>query len=96
MPALSKSSLEKLATCDKRLQKLVLEVAKKIDCSVICGHRNEVDQTEAYRSGHSKVKFPNSKHNSYPSKAVDFVMTPIDWSDKSRFLFFFRIRFGNG
>lgn len=88
MPALSKSSLEKLSTCDKRLQKLFTEVAKTYDCTVVCGHRNEADQTEAYRSGHSKVKFPNSKHNSYPSKAADVVPFPIDWSDKQRFFHF--------
>lgn len=88
MPALSKISLERLATCDKRLQKLFTEVVKHYDCTVTCGHRGEVEQTEAFRTGHSKVKFPNSKHNSYPSKAVDVIPFPVDWQDTIRFYHF--------
>lgn len=88
MPTLSKLSLEKLQTCDKRLQKLITEVAKTYDCTVTCGHRNETDQTEAFRSGASKLRFPNSKHNSFPSKAVDVVPYPVDWQDTNRFYHF--------
>ena len=33
----------------------------------------------------SKLQFPKSKHNSLPSKAVDVVPYPINWSDIDRF-----------
>jgi peptidoglycan L-alanyl-D-glutamate endopeptidase CwlK len=87
MPTLSKSSLEKLATCDKRLQRIVTEMAKTLPLIVICGHRSEAEQNEAYRTGHSKLKFPLSKHNQLPSKAIDIALLPLDWNDKSRFMY---------
>jgi hypothetical protein len=87
MPALSKTSMERLATCDKRLQKLVLEMAKTLPLIVICGHRTEAEQNGAYSTGHSKLRFPLSKHNSLPSKAIDIALNPIDWNDKSRFMY---------
>jgi hypothetical protein len=60
-------------------------LAKGVDFSVICGERGREAQTEAFNSGHSKVKFPNSKHNSHPSEAVDVCPWPIAWNDIERF-----------
>ena len=42
-----------------------------IDFGISCGERNQKDQNEAYRTGKSKVQYPNSRHNSSPSMAVD-------------------------
>ena len=42
----------------------------------------------AFLRGNSKVQFPNSKHNSLPSLAVDAAPYPIDWNDKKRFALF--------
>lgn len=69
---LSALSLERLSTCDVRLQKIILAVAE-MGCPlfVLCGHRNEQDQQAAYSAGYSKLEFPNSKHNKSPSQAVD-------------------------
>jgi len=72
------------------LMLLVKEVSKKLDIMVICGHRGQLDQDEAYKRGASKVKFPNSKHNSLPSKAIDCVVTDvrgknIDWKNIKAF-----------
>jgi len=64
---------------------LMLKVIKKTDFSVICGHRDANAQNLAYTQGHSKLKWPNSKHNKTPSEAVDIVPYPIDWNDTSRF-----------
>jgi peptidoglycan L-alanyl-D-glutamate endopeptidase CwlK len=61
-------------------------LAKGVDFSVICGERGREAQTEAFNSGHSKVKFPNSKHNSHPSEAVDVCPWPIDFENINRFL----------
>lgn len=86
MPAFSKSSLYRLNTCDPRLQKLMNEVIKHRDCTIICGHRPELEQNEAFRTGHSKLKFPQSKHNSFPSKAIDVMPAKLDWKDRDGIL----------
>lgn len=88
MPELSKASLYRLNTCHKDLQKIFLEVAKHRDFTIICGHRPELEQNESFRTGHSKLKFPQSKHNSFPSKAIDVICNPIDWRDRERLLNF--------
>jgi len=38
-----------------------------------------------FDSGASELKWPNSKHNSYPSLAVDVVPHPLDWTDLKSF-----------
>jgi peptidoglycan L-alanyl-D-glutamate endopeptidase CwlK len=88
MPQFGQKSLDRLSTCHEDLQKIFMEVIKHYDCTVTCGHREQAEQDEAFRTGHSKLRFPQSKHNSYPSMAVDVVPFPIDWKDKSRFMHF--------
>ena len=88
MPEFGAKSKERLETCDDKLQQLFNEVVKHYDCTVLCGHRSKSDQDEAVRAGNSKLAWPNSKHNAYPSKAVDVVPFPIDWQDTSRFYHF--------
>ena len=74
-----------LATLHPDLQKVFPTVlGLGYDHSLIEGHRSEEDQNFFYDQGKSKVKFPNSKHNSLPSLAVDampwFKTLPhIDW-----------------
>lgn len=81
MPAFSKSSLDQLATCDKRLQDVMNKVIIAFDFTVLEGFRGEEAQNRAYARGLSKVRWPNGKHNSSPSKAVDIAPYPIDWGD---------------
>ena len=71
MPEFSQKSLNKLQQCHPQLQQLFLEVIKERDCTVICGYRGKAEQDEAFYSGNSKVKWPNGKHNKFPSLAVD-------------------------
>lgn len=85
---LNPASLAKLATCDSRLQTLVAEVAKAIPCTVLEGHRGEAAQNAAYAAGKTKLRWPNGKHNSQPSRAVDLAPTPVDWNDRERFTLF--------
>lgn len=85
MPKFSKRSLDNLATCEVRLQKLFEEVIKDIDCMVICGHRGEKEQNEAFAKGSSKLKWPNSMHNTTPSLAVDVVPYPLEWNNIDSF-----------
>lgn len=88
MPSFSTQSAAKLLTCDYALQRLFNEVIKVVDCSIICGNRCKEDQEFAYETGHSKLQWPDSKHNSMPSMAVDVMPYPVDWSDMSRILAF--------
>lgn len=75
MYELSKSSREKLETCDKRLIFIILAAIKisKIDFGVSCGHRSIEEQKKLFKEGKSRVDGvkTNGKHNFYPSKAVD-------------------------
>lgn len=87
MYSFGKTSKEKLNTCDLRIQEIMNEVIKLIDVTVIQGHRTEEEQNKYYEEGNSKVRYPNSKHNSIPSKAIDIAPFPIDWNDINRFYY---------
>ena len=88
MPKFSERSTDKLLSCEADLIRLFNEVVKHHDCTVTCGFRSQLEQAEAYRNGTSQLRFPDSKHNTYPSSAVDVVPYPIDWNDLDRFLVF--------
>ena len=78
MPIFSKSSFQKLFTCDKQLQTLMEAVIKEKDIIILCGHRTQIDQDKFYDQGKTQVRYPNSKHNSDPSRAVDFAPYHVD------------------
>ena len=84
MAKFGKRSRRNLVGAHKDLQRLFNEVVKTFDCAVLCGHRNSREQDRAFHEGRSKLRFPNSNHNSLPSLAVDVVPWPIDWEDKNR------------
>ena len=84
MPKFGANSKKRLATCDKKLQKVFNEVIKYIDCSVLEGHRDEYRQDKLFEEGKTKVKFPMGRHNSSPSRAVDVTPYPVDWADRER------------
>lgn len=81
MAKFGKTSIARLNTCHPDLQRLFNEVIKEVDCTILCGHRTEEEQTKAFESGNSQVKWPNSKHNSAPSLAVDVAPYPIEWNN---------------
>ena len=85
MPKFSEKSLAFLNTCDPKLQDIFLEIIEYFDISILCGERNEKEQTDAYNSRASQLKYPYSKHNKKPSLAVDVAPYPIDWHDPKRF-----------
>ena len=81
----SSVSLSRLNTCHEDLKLLCHEIIKYYDVTIVTGYRGREEQDHAYAIGNSKVKFPNSKHNIYPSHAVDIVSyekTGIDWGEK--------------
>jgi peptidoglycan L-alanyl-D-glutamate endopeptidase CwlK len=93
MPKFSKKSQERLETANHLLQLICNLAIKETDFVVICGHRTKEEQDAAYKAGNSKLKFPKSKHNSLPSRAVDLApckivngKTIIDWNDRQRFI----------
>ena len=80
----SQSSLQKLATCHIDLQKLCNAVLPIHDCKVITGHRDKESQEKMFNEGKSKLHWPDGRHNSYPSDAVDLApyvpgMNPWDF-----------------
>ena len=70
------------------LKKVLNEVIKYVDCSVLEGHRSGERQNKLFEEGRTKVKYPNGRHNANPSRAVDVVPYPIDWDDRERFHLF--------
>ena len=88
MPKFGKTSKYRLLSCDYRLQKVLNEVIKYVDCSVLEGYRDERTQDKLYSEGKTKVRYPMGRHNSNPSRAVDVVPYPIDWKDRERFHLF--------
>lgn len=86
MPKFGKSSTRRLGTCHPDLQIIMNHaIARGPDFSILCGHRSEEEQNKAYRQKRSQLKWPLSKHNSHPSKAIDIAPYPIDWNDWNRF-----------
>jgi len=88
MSSYSARSRERLNTCHKDLRMIFNAVISHFDNSILCGHRDEAAQMEAYNSGKSQLKWPQSKHNKTPSMAVDVAPYPIDWDDLDRFRYF--------
>ena len=88
MPRFGKRSKERLATCEKDLQMLFNEVIKYVDCSILEGHRSKDRQNSLYKEGKTKVKYPRGRHNASPSRAVDCVPYPVDWTDRERMTLF--------
>ena len=71
------------ATCSPNLQRLADNCLLHWNCSVLEGHRGEADQNLHFNAvpQRSKVKFPDSKHNAFPSKAIHLAPYPLDWED---------------
>lgn len=75
------------------LQQLFSEAIRRaprhLDFALVCGFRGEDAQTRAFAEGKSQKRWPDSKHNVYPSTACDIrPASPFvskDWEDKVRF-----------
>lgn len=85
MPSFSKTSAARLHTCHVDLQSVCNEAIKRIDFSVLEGHRGEEKQNEAFAKGFSKLRWPHGKHNGVPSRAVDLAPVPLDWNNVAAF-----------
>lgn len=92
MPTFSQSSRAKLETCHADIQKIFNKAIEYLDFTVLYGHRTKEEQTAIYAQGRTtpgaivtNTPWPKSKHNSYPSMAIDVAPYPIDWNDLARF-----------
>lgn len=89
-PIFSKTSEQRLLTCGPHLQTLFHAIIEYYDCMILIGYRNEKEQNDAFKSKKSKLRYPKSKHNFIPSRAVDaipwFKNEPhIRWHDIKKF-----------
>lgn len=71
MPSFSRKSQSQLATCHPILQRIFNRVIVFYDCVVLEGFRGKEAQNRAADAGNSKLRWPNGKHNKFPSIAVD-------------------------
>lgn len=86
----SEASKDKLDTCHRDLRILFAHVIQDFDCTIVCGHRDKPGQDKAFAEGKSKLPYPQSKHNSTPSWAVDaapYINGKVDWT-REQLLFF--------
>lgn len=83
MSSYSTRSAANLATCTPGIQRVMYAVILEVNNSVIYGHRTETLQNKAFEDGFSTKKWPNSTHNSIPSKGVDILPYPSGWPQKT-------------
>ena len=82
MNKFSTSSRRKLDTCHPDLIKLFEVVLVWQDVTIAEGERGKAEQDAAYARGASKLKFPESMHNTHPSLATDvypYPYSPAEW-----------------
>lgn len=73
----STRSERNLKECHPELQRLFREVLKTYDHSVLVGYRGEEEQNKLKAEGKSQLSFPDGKHNTLPSHAVDVQPYPM-------------------
>jgi hypothetical protein len=76
------TSLERIGTLDPRWRPVLNDVlaAVPFDVTVIFGFRGEDAQNAAWAAGNSTKQWPNSIHNTMPSRAVDLAPLNADGS----------------
>jgi peptidoglycan L-alanyl-D-glutamate endopeptidase CwlK len=87
MAKFGKRSLKKLKDANNKLQIILNDAIEIMDFSILETHRDKATQNKYYNNGKSKLRYPQSKHNILPSKAVDIAPYPIDWNDTKRFYY---------
>ena len=78
MPKYGERSLKVREELHPDLQKIFDTVIKKFDHSLVEGYRGKEAQDKAFEKGTSQVRFPNGKHNIFPSIAVDAYPYPMN------------------
>lgn len=68
MPEFGRRSRERLSTCHPHLQMVAHEVIPHYDHTIVAGWRGEEAQEQAFVSGRSAKRWPDSKHNHVASE----------------------------
>jgi len=69
----SSTSQSNLDTCSPDIIVFANAVLAVHDCTVVWGNRDEKTQNDLYDAKKSQLKYPMSRHNSFPSEAIDLV-----------------------
>lgn len=85
MPTFGNTSTRRIRSCHTVLQVLFTRIVAKRDISITEGERGEAKQNLYFDRGLSKLKYPQSKHNSSPSMAADVVPYPEMWNNLAAF-----------
>lgn len=87
------TSQQRLDTCHEDLRTICNEVIKSFDFSIIEGHRTLEQQQLYFNRGQSKLDGINrkSKHQYFPSLAVDIAPYPIKWSGQKNIARFYML-----
>jgi len=87
MPEFGKTSSARLATCHPDLQRVMREVVKHFDISIVCGYRGQAAQQLAFDASKSNATFGESPHNYKPALAVDIVPWPNQYKDPEEMIY---------
>ena len=79
MPRFSTVSVTRLETCHPDLSILFTEAVKHRDCSILCGVRSQAEQDRLYNLRHSRVAWPNSKHNVTEPDGLSMAVDVAPW-----------------
>lgn len=83
------TSLARLEQAHEAWRLILNDVLQFMDITVICTHRGKEEQNKAFAEKKSKLKWPDSKHNTLPSIAVDIApyssVSKIEWNNTKRF-----------
>jgi len=77
MPIFGKRSLSQRESCHPDLILILDNAIKRIDFTIIRGHRGKLLQNEFHKRGTSKKVYPDSYHNTHPSLAADCIPYPF-------------------
>ncbi len=71
-------SMEALETAHATLRTVAHKVLEVKDHSVLVGHRSEIEQDAGFNASPqtTRLKWPEGKHNSFPSMAIDVQTYP--------------------
>ena len=86
MPSFGRMSNERLKTVDWKILMIVEDAIQITDFTVLETYRNPTRQDVLFAQGLSKARGGDSKHNVFPSRAIDVAPWPIDWDDTERFV----------
>jgi len=74
MPKFGKTSQSRIDDLSEPMAAILTRTIKLVDFTVLETHRGKAKQNEYFRTGKSKLKWPQSKHNKKPSNAADVAL----------------------